>query len=71
MKTVTIIVPCFNEHESLPYLIRELDKVDKNIQFLIVDNGSEDETKNYLNSISKNLNKNISKNQGYEFHQSA
>ncbi len=70
MKTVTIIVPCFNEHESLPYLIRELDKVDKNIQFLIVDNGSEDETKNYLNSISKNLNKNIStffinKNEGY------
>ena len=49
MKTITLVIPCFNEHESLPTLIKELEKVDRNISFLVVDNGSEDNTKDYLN----------------------
>ena len=69
MKTVTLIIPCFNEYESLSLLIKELEKVDSGIEFLIVDNGSKDNTKNYLKNI-ENKFKNIStfyieKNEGY------
>ena len=70
MKTITLVIPCFNEHESLPTLIKELEKADRNISFLVVDNGSEDNTKDYLKNIQNNLSKNISilfidKNEGY------
>ena len=33
MKTVTLIIPCFNEYESLSLLIKELEKVDSGIEF--------------------------------------
>ena len=54
MKTVTLIIPCFNEYESLSLLIKELEKVDSGIEFLIVDNGSKDNTKNYLKILKIN-----------------
>ena len=70
MNLLTIVIPCFNEFESLPLLIKNLEKINNKINFLIVDNGSKDSSRNYLESIEEDLNKNISifyidLNQGY------
>ena len=53
MKTKTIIIPCFNEFKTIKLL---LERVKKNISLedniIIVDDGSNDGTKEYLESIS-------------------
>jgi len=69
MNLLTIVIPCFNEKESLPFLIKKLNQVSEKINFIIVDNGSTDGSKKYLESI-KITKKNISlyfieKNKGY------
>ena len=33
MKTVTLIIPCFNEYESLSLLIKELEKLTAVLNF--------------------------------------
>ncbi len=70
MNFLTIIIPCFNESESIPELIKELNKLNKNINFLIVENGSNDNSKENLKSIENKLSQNIkvlylNKNNGY------
>ena len=53
-KTVSIIVPCFNEEEALPLFYKETTKVLKeikhNYELIFVDDGSKDET---LKTIEK------------------
>ena len=53
MITKTIIIPCFNEFKTIKLL---LERVKKNISLedniIIVDDGSNDGTKEYLESIS-------------------
>lgn len=49
MKTVQIILACYNEEESLPIYFREVDKVIKDIEnysfsFILVNDGSKDKT---------------------------
>lgn len=56
MNFITVVIPCYNEFNSLPILIENLEKIN-NINFLIIDNGSTDESREYLNG--KKLNKNI------------
>ena len=44
----TIVAPCFNEAESIPDLVGEFSELLKdrtNVKLLIVDNGSNDKTK--------------------------
>jgi dolichol-phosphate mannosyltransferase len=57
MKTINIIVPCYNEVNGLDALIQELDKVTASIVFhvnyLFVDDGSSDGTFELLAKISK------------------
>ena len=70
MKLLTIVIPCFNEKDSLPVLIDNLLKLDKDIDFLIIENGSTDGSKSYLKNIENDLNSNIkilylNKNEGY------
>ena len=31
-KLISIVVPCFNEQESIPYFYKEVDKISKNIE---------------------------------------
>ena len=42
----SLIVPCFNEYESLLYLLPEIEKFVNNysLEFILVDNGSSDAT---------------------------
>ena len=39
MKLLRIVIPCFNELESLPLLIQNLKNLNSSINFLIVNNG--------------------------------
>ena len=46
-KLISIVIPCFNEQESIPYFYNEVDKISKkmsevNFEFLFVDDGSTD-----------------------------
>ena len=53
METISVIVPCYNEQESLPYFYKEIDKVSKEMkevsfEFIFVNDGSKDKTLSIL-----------------------
>lgn len=54
MKKLSIIVPCFNEEESIPYFYDEVKKVTKNMdikfELIFVDDGSRDKTLEVIKS---------------------
>ena len=54
MKKISIIVPCFNEEESIPYFYDEVKKVTKNmdikLELIFVDDGSRDKTLEVIKS---------------------
>ena len=54
MKKLSIIVPCFNEEESIPYFYDEVKKVAKNmdikLELIFVDDGSRDKTLEVIKS---------------------
>lgn len=59
MKTIDIVVPCFNEQEVLPLFKEETDKVieslnDYDFNYIFVDDGSKDNTLNILKEFSEN-----------------
>jgi glycosyltransferase involved in cell wall biosynthesis len=45
----SLIIPIYNEYKTLPILFNKLNKIGKNIEIIIVDDGSNDGTKEYLN----------------------
>jgi len=59
MNLITLVIPCYNELESLPTLVSKIQNSNNNINFLIVDNGSTDGTKKYLKKLETTLNKKI------------
>ena len=55
---ISVIVPCYNEEESLPIFYKEIDKISKEMkevafEFLFINDGSKDETLNILRSMVK------------------
>jgi glucosyltransferase len=54
MKKLSIIVPCFNEEESIPYFYDEVKKVTRNmdikLELIFVDDGSRDKTLEVIKS---------------------
>ena len=46
--TYSIIIPLYNEERTLPTLLQKLNKLDKNIETIIVDDGSTDGTRALL-----------------------
>lgn len=55
---ISIIVPCYNEEESLPIFYREMSKITKEIEyvefeFLFVNDGSKDNTLKILKDLAK------------------
>ncbi len=68
MNEITIVIPCYNEAESLPELINQLKKLHSQFDFILIDNGSTDNTQKLLNSIALPTNIKIVKkefNTGY------
>ena len=57
-KTISVIVPCFNEQEVLPIFYKEITKVAADVagydfEFIFVDDGSKDETLNECKKLAK------------------
>ena len=55
---ISIIVPCYNEEESLPIFYKEINKISKEMncvdfEFLFVNDGSKDKTLEHLRNLSK------------------
>ena len=44
--TYSLIIPIYNEERTLPVLIKKLNKIDKRIEIIIIDDGSDDNTEN-------------------------
>ena len=72
MERLSIIIPCYNESKSLPMLIsrcKEVANKDSNIEIVIVDNGSNDDTSSVLDGLISGLTfitrVEIEVNQGY------
>ena len=59
---ISIIVPCYNEEESLPIFYKEIDKISKEMksvdfEFLFINDGSKDKTLEILRKLAKKDNK--------------
>ena len=57
-KLISVIVPCYNEQESLPYFYEEICKVakemkDNKFEFLFINDGSKDKTLEILRALAK------------------
>lgn len=57
MDKISLIIPCYNEEDSLPYLYEELKKVSENMatqnfEFIFVNDGSKDKTLQTLRELS-------------------
>ena len=58
MLKMSLIIPCYNESKNLPLLLskcKEINSKEKNIEIIIVDNGSTDETSTVLDEMASNL----------------
>ena len=58
MKKISIIVPCYNEEQALPFFYQEIDKVSKelkelNFELIFVNDGSKDKTLEVLKEYHK------------------
>ncbi len=62
MDTITVVVPCYNEEETIPLFINEIEKVysamhekyDIEMEYLFVDDGSKDKTLKVLEEAAQN-----------------
>jgi len=74
MKTVTILIPCFNEESSLPFLYKELVALGSDTrfswEFLFINDGSKDNTILFLKELANKDNRvryiSLSRNFGKE-----
>jgi len=75
MKKISIIVPCYNEEEALPYFYEEIDKVmeeikEAELELLFINDGSKDATLDVIRDLRKKDNRvryiSFSKNFGKE-----
>ena len=73
MTNLSIVIPCYNEDKNIILLFEKIENLllkDPNIEIIIVDNGSTDNTNNNILASSLNINKKIKvceikKNIGY------
>ena len=61
MKLISIVVPCYNEEETVEIFYRETEKINQMLQgylfeYIFVNDGSKDGTLNKLRVLSKNKN---------------
>ena len=59
--TISIIIPCFNEEDSIPIFFREVEKIalkiHEDIEYIFVDDGSKDGTLSILRKLSSEHNR--------------
>jgi len=58
MNKLSIIVPCYNEEESIPFFFEEMEKIQKIIdyqmEYIFIDDGSSDNTLNVIKELHSN-----------------
>ncbi len=59
MEKISVIVPCFNEEDSLPFFYEEMNRVSKEMsevsfEYLFIDDGSKDQTLSILKEYASN-----------------
>ena len=74
MKKISIIIPCYNEEQSIPFFYKEITKITQklkyNFEFIFVNDGSKDNTfleLKQLDNVELNLNGEVNgtiKNEG-------
>ena len=57
-KLISIVIPCYNEEETIPYFYKEITKISEeinktNFEFIFVNDGSKDDTLKLLKELSK------------------
>ena len=56
MEKLSIVVPCYNEEESIPHFYKEIKKVikvmDVDLELLLVNDGSSDKTLEIIKSLT-------------------
>lgn len=65
MKTMSIVVPCYNEEEVIPLFIKEVQNIEikikerfnLDIEYIFIDDGSKDNTINVMKDFSKKYSK--------------
>ena len=61
MKKISIIIPCYNEQETIPYFYEEINKISKTIkkefEFIFINDGSKDKTIEIIKKYAKKDNK--------------
>ena len=50
---ISVIVPCFNEKNTLPLIINKVNSVNIDKEIIVVDDGSDQETKQLVQNLSK------------------
>ena len=54
---ISIVIPCYNEQEAIPYFYREINKISKKMkeefEFIFVNDGSKDNTLITIKRLSK------------------
>lgn len=52
---LSIVIPCYNEEKNIPLIIGKLKKYldKKNLEFILIDNGSKDKTRREIRKYSK------------------
>ena len=58
MIKLSVVIPCFNESKNLPLLISRCQKTyvkEQSIEFILVDNGSTDDTQEVIKDLTSNL----------------
>ena len=57
MKKISIIIPCYNEEQSIPFFYNEITKIaeniEKNFEFIFVNDGSSDKTIDIVKEYAK------------------
>lgn len=73
MKTLSIVIPCYNEAKNIPLILEKFRQVSEKIslELILVNNGSFDQSEQVLNELVPNYHfvrtVKIEKNQGYGY----
>lgn len=65
MKQVSVIIPAFNEEKTISEVIKLVQKSNKLLDIIVVDNGSTDQTSTISNKLGARVEKCYQKGKGY------
>jgi len=64
-KEVCVILPCFNESLTLPTVVGQIQKISSDIEILVVDNSSTDDSFNIASKLGVKVVREIKKGKGF------